>query len=124
MPIDKFRAAGCHLRLEFRHCSVKDRRDGGDKKLFGFAWLELMRHDDTVVLDGVHELQLYKCDDPDRLSPGLYLGGGEEAHYGRSSKESVTVHTLLCSTKLTQNLDLMTLLKWRAYPADWIPDIQ
>uniref|UniRef100_A0A8B9KQM0 Dedicator of cytokinesis 3 n=1 Tax=Astyanax mexicanus TaxID=7994 RepID=A0A8B9KQM0_ASTMX len=46
IPIDRFR--GSHLRLEFRHCSTKDK---GEKKLFGFAFTPLMREDGTTLSD-------------------------------------------------------------------------
>ncbi|XP_046396689.1 dedicator of cytokinesis protein 3 [Ischnura elegans] len=50
------------------------------------------------------------------------LHNGDATHPGvstvfqRSSKEAVHVHTLLCSTKLTQNVDLLSLLQWKANP--------
>ena len=34
----------------------------------------------------------------------------------RSMKEAVFVHSLLCSTKLTQNVDLLSLLQWKNHP--------
>ena len=43
---EQFQADGCHLRLEFRHCSIKDKQE---KKLFGSSWLELMQPDHTVI---------------------------------------------------------------------------
>ena len=121
VPTEQFQAEGCHLRLEFRHCSIKDKQE---RKLFAFSWLELMRPDHTVIEDGTHELPVYKCDNQDRLNPGLYLrkSDGNSEAFQRSPKESVTVQTLLCSTKLTQNVDLMSLLKWRATPHR-IPEI-
>jgi len=123
VPTEQFQAEGTHLRLEFRHCSIKEKQE---KKLFGFSWMELMQPDHTVIEDGPHELPVFKCDNQERLNPGLYLrksdiGGGQDA-FQRSLKESVTVQTLLCSTKLTQNVDLMSLLKWRASP-ERIPEI-
>jgi len=36
--------------------------------------------------------------------------------FSRSPKETIFVHTLLCSTKLTQNVDLLSLLQWKAHP--------
>ena len=120
VPTEQFQVDGCHVRLEFRHCSIKEKQE---KKLFGFSWLELMQVDNTVIGDGPHELPVYRCDNQERLNPGLYLrkGEGSEA-FQKSAKESVIVQTQLCSTKLTQNVDLMSLLKWRAAP-ERIPEI-
>ena len=70
---------------------------------------------------------IYYRNNTDRLNPRLYLMKSSESSnladtFPHSYKETVTVKTLLCSTKLTQNVDLMSLLNWRAIP-DRIPDI-
>ncbi|XP_078065470.1 dedicator of cytokinesis protein 3 isoform X1 [Mustelus asterias] len=131
IPVDKFR--GSHLRFEFRHCSTKDK---GEKKLFGFAFTPLMRDDGTTLSDDVHELYVYKCDENSTFSNhGLYLGlpcckedfNGcpnipSSLIFQRSTKELFWISTLLSSTKLTQNVDLLALLKWKAQP-DRVMDI-
>ncbi|XP_049341467.1 dedicator of cytokinesis protein 3-like isoform X2 [Astyanax mexicanus] len=125
IPIERFR--GSHLRFEFRHCSTKDK---GEKKLFGFAFTPLMREDGTTLLDECHELYVYKCDENTTFSnQGLYLSMPcckadlnscpaipASFPFQRSNKESFSISTLLASTKLTQNVDLLTLLKWKANP--------
>ena len=69
VPIDKFYHG--HIRLEFRHCSAKDKND---KKLLGFAFMHLMDMDETTVKDGSHTLCLYKCEDAHRFDNGaIYL---------------------------------------------------
>ncbi|XP_012925868.1 dedicator of cytokinesis protein 3 isoform X5 [Heterocephalus glaber] len=131
IPIDRFR--GSHLRFEFRHCSTKDK---GEKKLFGFAFSPLMRDDGTTLSDDIHELYVYKCDENSTFNNhALYLGlpCGKEDYNGcpnipsslifqRSTKESFFISTQLSSTKLTQNVDLLALLKWKTFP-DRIMDI-
>ncbi|XP_066102004.1 dedicator of cytokinesis protein 3 isoform X5 [Saccopteryx bilineata] len=131
VPIDRFR--GSHLRFEFRHCSTKDK---GEKKLFGFAFSPLMRDDGTTLSDDIHELYVYKCDENSTFNNhALYLGLPccKEDYNGcpnipsslifqRSTKESFFISTQLSSTKLTQNVDLLALLKWKAFP-DRIMDI-
>ncbi|CAG11288.1 unnamed protein product [Tetraodon nigroviridis] len=131
IPIDRFR--GSHLRFEFRHCSTKDK---GEKKLFGFAFTPLMREDGTTLSDEVHELYVYKCDENATFSnQGLYLSlpcCKEDFNscpnlpanlpFQRSPKETFWVSTILCSTKLTQNVDLLALLNWKAHP-DRVLDI-
>ncbi|XP_038626792.1 dedicator of cytokinesis protein 3 isoform X2 [Tachyglossus aculeatus] len=131
IPIDRFR--GSHLRFEFRHCSTKDK---GEKKLFGFAFTPLMRDDGTTLSDDIHELYVYKCDENSTFNNhALYLGLPccKEDYNGcpnipsslifqRSIKETFSISTQLSSTKLTQNVDLLALLKWKAYP-DRIMDI-
>ncbi|ELK25060.1 Dedicator of cytokinesis protein 3 [Myotis davidii] len=131
IPIDRFR--GSHLRFEFRHCSTKDK---GEKKLLGFAFSPLMRDDGTTLSDDIHELYVYKCDENSTFNNhALYLGLPccKEDYSGcpnipsslifqRSTKESFFISTQLSSTKLTQNVDLLALLKWKAFP-DRIMDI-
>uniref|UniRef100_A0A674A663 Dedicator of cytokinesis 3 n=1 Tax=Salmo trutta TaxID=8032 RepID=A0A674A663_SALTR len=131
IPIDRFR--GSHLRFEFRHCSTKDK---GEKKLFGFAFTPLMREDGTTLSDESHELYVYKCDENATFSnQGLYLSMPcckedfnscpnlpSTLPFQRNSKETFWVSTQLCSTKLTQNVDLLALLNWKAHP-DRVLDI-
>uniref|UniRef100_A0A7N8WR51 Dedicator of cytokinesis protein 3-like n=1 Tax=Mastacembelus armatus TaxID=205130 RepID=A0A7N8WR51_9TELE len=131
IPIDRFR--GSHLRFEFRHCSTKDK---GEKKLFGFAFTPLMREDGTTLSDESHELYVYKCDENTTFSNhALYLGLPcckedfsscpsipSSLIFQRSTKETFWISTQLSSTKLTQNVDLLALLKWKAHP-DRVMDI-
>ncbi|XP_033610429.1 dedicator of cytokinesis protein 3 isoform X2 [Cryptotermes secundus] len=127
VPIDKF--YGSHIRLEYRHCSTRDKTD--NKKLFGFSFARLMEAGGATLRDGIHELYIYKCEDRVRLESSSYLQLPSSARdtsvhisstsssigaFSRSSKEAVYVHTLLCSTKLTQNVDLLSLLQWKEHP--------
>lgn len=122
LPIDKF--AGAHVRLEYRHCSTREKND---KKLFGFSFLRLMDKEGAAVQDGQHDLYIYKCEDLPKLENCGYLSlpafakdfeGNHEAsgQFSRSHKEIVSIKTLLCSTKLTQNVDLLALLRWKSHP--------
>uniref|UniRef100_A0A8C6LEW6 Dedicator of cytokinesis 3 n=1 Tax=Nothobranchius furzeri TaxID=105023 RepID=A0A8C6LEW6_NOTFU len=111
IPIDRFR--GSHLRFEFRHCSTKDK---GEKKLFGFAFTPLMREDGTTLSDESHELYVYK--DDFNSCPNI----PSSLIFQRSTKETFWICTQLSSTKLTQNVDLLALLKWKAHP-DRVMDI-
>ncbi|XP_043596697.1 dedicator of cytokinesis protein 3 isoform X1 [Bombus pyrosoma] len=120
IPIDKF--YGSHVRFEFRHCSTREKND---KKLFSFAFVRLMEPGGATLQDGPHELYIYKCEDRSKLDSLSYLSLPSSARepnvtgspaFSRSPKEAVFVQTLLCSTKLTQNVDLLSLLQWKAHP--------
>ncbi|XP_058454302.1 dedicator of cytokinesis protein 3 isoform X2 [Malaya genurostris] len=123
VPIDKFSKA--HVRFEFRSCSTRDK---SDPKLFGFSFARLMEPGGATIADGSHELYVYKCEDILKVQPNIYLrlpcsANDKHAHtlesnssYHRSSKEAFFVKTILCSTKLTQNSDLLSLLQWRNHP--------
>ncbi|XP_065079218.1 dedicator of cytokinesis protein 3 isoform X3 [Ochlerotatus camptorhynchus] len=123
VPIDKFSKA--HVRFEFRSCSTRDK---SDPKLFGFSFSRLMEPGGATIADASHELYVYKCEDILKVQPNIYLrlpcsAMDKHAHtlesnspYHRSSKEAFFVKTVLCSTKLTQNGDLLSLLQWRNHP--------
>ncbi|XP_069620897.1 dedicator of cytokinesis protein 4 isoform X3 [Ranitomeya imitator] len=124
IPVDKFR--GSHIRFEFRHCSTKEK---GEKKLFGFSFIPLMQEDGRTFPDGTHELIVHKCEentvfqDSCRYLKLPYLKGnlhGNNNQAVKNTKESFWITSFLCSTKLTQNGDMLDLLKWRMHP-DKIP---
>ncbi|XP_069759916.1 dedicator of cytokinesis protein 4-like isoform X6 [Narcine bancroftii] len=115
IPVDNLR--GAHIRLEFRHCSTKEK---GEKKLFGFSFVPLMQEDGRTLPDGIHELLVHKCEentnfqDPTRYLKLQYCKGNNQPV--KASKETFWLSSFLCSTKLTQNGDLLDFLKWRAQP--------
>ncbi|XP_058841773.1 dedicator of cytokinesis protein 4-like isoform X6 [Acipenser ruthenus] len=119
IPVDMFR--GSHVRFEFRHCSTKEK---GEKKLFGFSFVPLMQEDGRTLPDGTHELIVHKCEENANLQDSARylklpfskgnLPGSNQAV--KTTKESFWITSFLCSTKLTQNGDMLDLLKWRAHP--------
>ncbi|XP_043944609.1 dedicator of cytokinesis protein 4 isoform X2 [Protopterus annectens] len=118
VPVDQFR--GSHIRFEFRHCSTKEK---GEKKLFGYSFVPLMQEDGRTLPDGTHELIVHKYEENIPLQDPRYLKlpfskvnlpGNNQAL--KTSKESFWMTSFLCSTKLTQNGDMLDLLKWRAQP--------
>ncbi|XP_068594591.1 dedicator of cytokinesis protein 5 [Brachionichthys hirsutus] len=122
----------CHLRTMFRHRSSQDSRDKSEKP-FGMAFVRLMRGDGTTLRDGRHELIVYKVDVKKADDAKLYLPlpatwrevedkekqTGKAFHHSGAipvTKDSFQIATLTCSTKLTQNVDLLGLLNWRSNP--------
>uniref|UniRef100_A0A8C2ASF9 Dedicator of cytokinesis 5 n=1 Tax=Cyprinus carpio TaxID=7962 RepID=A0A8C2ASF9_CYPCA len=120
----------CHLRFTFRHRSSQDSRDKSEKP-FGMAFVRLMKLDGTTLPDGKHKLIVYKVDvkKADDAKTYLTLPGsyaeveekerqtGKSFHHGGIipiTKDSFQIASLTCSTKLTQNVDLLGLLNWRS----------
>ncbi|MFT7796902.1 dedicator of cytokinesis protein 5 [Arapaima gigas] len=127
----------CHLRLLFRHRSSQDSRDKSEKP-FGMAFIRLMKADGTTLCDGKHDLIVYKVDakKPEDAKTYLALPGSwaevdREMQSGKvhssstpATKDSFQIATLTCSTKLTQNVDLLGLLNWRSNPQDLVQILQ
>ncbi|XP_048584524.1 dedicator of cytokinesis protein 1 isoform X2 [Nematostella vectensis] len=126
VPIEQFYES--HLRFTFKHRSSGEEKDKS-QKVFAFAFVRLMQRDGTTLKDGTHELMVFKCNST-KVLPSTYLqsasfkieqtlmnpptkGGADAAAY---CNDKFNIKTLLCSTKLTQNLDLLGLLKWRQMP--------
>ncbi|XP_054906818.1 dedicator of cytokinesis protein 5 [Poeciliopsis prolifica] len=124
----------CHLRVMFRHRSSQDSRDKSEKP-FGMAYVKLMRGDGTTLKDGRHELFVYKVDVKKADDAKVYLSLpatlAEVEQIQRQTmkpfhhsgvipvtKDSFQIATLTCSTKLTQNVDLLGLLNWRSNSQD------
>ncbi|XP_014661425.1 PREDICTED: dedicator of cytokinesis protein 1-like [Priapulus caudatus] len=134
VPIEEFYNA--HLRFDFKHRSSSEVKDKVEKP-FALSYVKLMQANGTTLLDGNHELLVYKIEHKKSIDMLNYLvvpGTRQEAElsgnqYGSqvalsknssgltySSKDSFTISTTVCSTKLTHNIDLLGLLKWRANP--------
>ncbi|XP_045890116.1 dedicator of cytokinesis protein 5 isoform X2 [Micropterus dolomieu] len=124
----------CHLRVMFRHRSSQDSRDKSEKP-FGMAFVRLMKGDGTTLKDGRHELIVYKVDVKKAEDAKVYLTlpatwaeveekekqTGKPFHHSGVipvTKDSFQIALLTCSTKLTQNVDLLGLLNWRSNPED------
>uniref|UniRef100_A0A1Q3FGS7 Putative signaling protein n=1 Tax=Culex tarsalis TaxID=7177 RepID=A0A1Q3FGS7_CULTA len=125
VPIEEFKQ--CHLRFTFKHRSSNEAKDRTEKP-FGLSFVKLMNDDGTTLQHKRHQLLVYKIDhkkfDHDTQYNYLQLpaladelanvSGGKPSVSGFSlaSKDNLTIETNLCSTKLTQNVDILGLLNW------------
>ncbi|XP_005210349.1 dedicator of cytokinesis protein 5 isoform X1 [Bos taurus] len=123
----------CHIRFTFRHRSSQESRDKSERA-FGVSFVKLMNINGTTLQDGRHDLVVYKGDNKKMEDAKFYLtlpgtkvemeekelqASKNSANFAPakdSTKDSFQIATLICSTKLTQNVDLLGLLNWRSSP--------
>jgi dedicator of cytokinesis protein 3 len=95
---------------------------------FAYAFLPLFPENRAFLQDGPHTLLLYKADKMQSITPDMYYGAPATlgpnmrpesvlipSHLAKSaipSSDTLTIRSFLCSTKVTQNPELLGLLNW------------
>ncbi|XP_024936302.1 dedicator of cytokinesis protein 1 isoform X7 [Cephus cinctus] len=131
VPIEEFKQA--HLKFTFKHRSSNEAKDKSEKP-FALSYVKLMQRNGTTLQDTQHELLVYKLDHkkyeenettylklPATRGELLELNAEKKPTLGPlslSSKDNFLISTNVCSTKLTQNVDLLGLLNWASRRTD------
>ncbi|XP_076631405.1 dedicator of cytokinesis protein myoblast city isoform X4 [Colletes latitarsis] len=131
IPIEEFKQA--HLKFTFKHRSSNEAKDKTEKP-FALSYVKLMQRNGTTLQDIQHELLVYKLDQkkyeetdilylilPSTKGELVELNVEKKPTMGAltlSTKDSFLIATNICSTKLTQNVDLLGLLNWASHNTD------
>ncbi|BFY99041.1 hypothetical protein BsWGS_02080 [Bradybaena similaris] len=117
---------GLHLKFLFRHRSSAEAKDRSEKP-FAMSFVRIMNDNGTTLEDQVHDLLVYKVESKKHDDAATYLklpcsrheleqfGSSNHKQTGGltlSTRDSFSVYSYVCSTKLTHNVDLLGLLKW------------
>lgn len=119
----------CHLKFTFKHRSSNDTKDKNEKP-FAMAFVKLQQDNGTTLSQDKHSLVVYKIDYkkyeketqfnyytlPSQSFELLATPKPSAPGFSLLHKDSFVIETNLCSTKLTQDVDLLGLLKWSANP--------
>ncbi|XP_017782334.1 PREDICTED: dedicator of cytokinesis protein 1 isoform X3 [Nicrophorus vespilloides] len=123
IPIEEFKQS--HIKFFFKHRSSNEVKDKSEK-YFAMSFVKLLQMDGTTLKDSNHNLLVYKMDHKkfdDNSIDYLDLASTQEETamcpkqvngLMLSTKDSFTISSNICSTKLTQNVNLLGLLNWAA----------
>lgn len=133
IPVDLMQQ--CHLFFSFRHRSAKEKGEvlsSTSEKPFAFAYLPLFPDGKAFHSDGSHTLVLYRADRSPWSSAEDYYNAPPTVPEGTKvesltipsnlartavpMRDSLTIRSLLCSTRFTQNPVLLSLLSWESLP--------
>ncbi|KHJ41068.1 hypothetical protein D918_08844, partial [Trichuris suis] len=131
IPVDIY--GNVHIQFTFRHRSSNESKDKGERP-FAVSFIRLRQSNGTVIKDGRHDLVVYrlaaKIEESDfsyhtlpATRADLEMSGlsnvSSRSHiqsptgaFAISPKDCFTINTIVCSTSLTQNVDLLGLLEW------------
>lgn len=127
VPIEEF--IKCHLKFTFKHRSSNEAKDRNEKP-FAMSYVKLQQDNGTTLQQGHHVLVVYKYDHkkldaknhfnyytlPYRSFELLATPKPSAVGFTLLQKDSFTIDINLCSTKLTQDVDLLGLLRWQTSP--------
>lgn len=122
VPIEDF--IRCHLKFVFKHRSSNESKDKNEKP-FAMAFVKLQQDNGTTLQQGKHSLVVYKIDYkklddkncfnyytlPSRTFELLATPKPSATGFTLLNKDIFNVEINLCSTKLTQDVNLLGLLK-------------
>ncbi|KAL7025415.1 hypothetical protein ACKWTF_013468 [Chironomus riparius] len=127
VPIEEF--IKCHLKFLFKHRSSNESKDKNEKP-FAMSFVKLQQDNGTTLQQGTHQLVVYKLDHkkmdsntqfnyyslPSQSFELLATPKPSAPGFTLANKDNYTIDINLCSTKLTQDVDLLGLLKWSTNP--------
>lgn len=117
----------CHLKFMFKHRSSTESKDKSEKP-FALAYVKLQQDNGTTLQQNKHSLVVYRIEHkkidasthfnyyllPSRAFELLTVPKPAVNGYSLLNKDLFMIEINLCSTKLTQDVDLLGLLKWSA----------
>ncbi|XP_019762944.2 dedicator of cytokinesis protein 2 isoform X3 [Dendroctonus ponderosae] len=125
LRIEEFKSS--HLKFTFKHRSSNEAKDKSEKP-FAMSYVKLMQENGVTLSDAVHNLIVYKIDSkkydessldyfklPCFVSERLDNSKPQVPGLVASTKDCFNISSNICSTKLTQNVNLLGLLNWATH---------
>ncbi|XP_050304413.1 dedicator of cytokinesis protein 1 isoform X2 [Anthonomus grandis grandis] len=124
LRIEEFKSS--HLKFTFKHRSSNETKDKTEKP-FAMSYVKLMQENGVTLSDALHNLAVYKIDYKKFDETGLdyfklpWLASKAKDQRVTvpgltfSIKDTFNISTNICSTKLTQNVNLLGLLNWATH---------